>query len=79
MTLLCKNLALNNVISSSMLENLKLVCSMKHHTPFHQYLQLNYSNNYSLLRFIERILAVKPESKQEEGEALPQSHLRELE
>lgn len=53
-----------------MLENLKLVGAMKHYTPFHQYLQLNYSNNLSLLRFIEKILGVKPECK-EEGEGLP--------
>lgn len=60
MMLLCKNIALNNVISSSMLENLKLVAAIKNYTPFHHFLQNNYTNHVPLLRFIDKILATKP-------------------
>lgn len=79
MMLLSKNIALNNVISSSMLENLKLITSIKHYTPYHQFLQLNYANAEHLHKYIAKIFTAKPETAEGEAATLPQSHLRELE
>lgn len=80
MMLLSKNINLNNVISSSMLENLKLIGEMRHYTPFHQFVQLNYSNIEHLQKFISKILTLKPETQQgDNSSSLPLSHLHDLE
>jgi hypothetical protein len=33
---------------------------MRHYTPFHQFMQLNYASADHLQRFIAKILAIKP-------------------
>jgi hypothetical protein len=62
-----------------MLENLKLISDMKHHTPYHQFIQLNYSNADHLHRFIAKIITVKPQLQENASDNGPFSHLQELE
>ena len=42
MTVLQKNIRFNNIISSSMLENLKVIRDMKRFTVFHREIQTTY-------------------------------------
>lgn len=79
MMLLSKNIALNNLISSSMLENLKIISQMQQYTPYHQFIQLNYAHEPHLQRYIAKILALRPEAHAPDGADLPESHARELE
>lgn len=79
MLILEKNISYNNIISSSLLQNLKILKMSKRLTPFHQYLNENYSQNQSLHKYIEPILAFKPETDQITPTNNPSSHQHDLE
>lgn len=49
---------------------------MKHYSPYHQFIQLNYSNSEHLLKYIAPILSAKPESQDTLDDGNPSSHFR---
>lgn len=61
MMILNKNLRFNNVICSSMLENLKILSQINRFTKFHAEIQKNYVSEPSSISFIGKILQVKEE------------------
>ena len=65
MTVLEKNIRFNNMISSSMLENIKIIRDMNRFSPYHKEIQTHYKDSETLGRFIEKILEVKEEKNDE--------------
>lgn len=63
MTLLLKNIRMNNIISSSMLENLKILRETKRFTPFHKEIQQHYQDQELLTKYIEAILKMKEDEE----------------
>jgi hypothetical protein len=68
MTLLLRNIKLNNIMSSSMLENIKILRDMKRFTVYHQEIQNNYAEVEALKRYIQKILEAKPQEESEDGD-----------
>ena len=56
MMVLSKHLRFNNIISSSMLENLRIIRNMSHYTSFHKEIQLNYREVPDLAKYLALIL-----------------------
>jgi len=72
MIVLEKNVKFNNVISSSMLENIRIIRDINRFTSFHREIQNNYQQSEALSKFVVKILEVKEEKG--EGEVLPFSY-----
>ena len=63
MTILLKNIRFNNILSSSMLENIKIIRDMKRFTPYHQEIQNNYKNIEGLDKYTAMILKEEQEKE----------------
>lgn len=65
MTLLLKNIRMNNILSSSMLENIKILREVKRFTPFHKEIQQNYQDQEALAKYLEAIFKMKEEKEEQ--------------
>lgn len=79
MTVLQKNIRLNNLISSSMLENLRIIRDIPRFTPYHRDIQTHYQHADTLRQYLKPILEAKEEKDDDEAKSFNHERQQEVE